>query len=357
MNFTEFLVNILLIIIFIYTFDKLYIFIKNKLSLKEHLIENEADIIDNIESHSLAWLKNKAKIMDINDSEIKQSNLNNNIKRSYSLAIYYNMNKYRKSMYELFNTYDISKLIRLCNNLNILIPKINDSSNLKNVLINDLINHELNSIKSKSTSIKSKSTSISSKKHKKKIYKQQFLRKCPILNKKCKKDYVDNPDKYKDCFKMNDFQDCIVCFNNKISSSNFLGKGFKTDCNYNDLELLCNENLYGTCKRNHNMICPCIPENKDEFYSATNKKHINYNKNYNTLIDSKYKYLSDMNSIYTPFNLTYPNHSYLKRLNYKYLKDRQKDIDKRFGKNHKDLLDILTKEENMRKNMKKNMNK
>ena len=56
-----------------------------------------------------------------------------------------------------------------------------------------------------------------------------------------------------------------------------------------------------------------------------------------------------MNTVYSPVNFMNMNHGYSKKLTNKYLEKNKKQNEKRFGKNKKELLDLLTKEENIRK--------
>lgn len=343
MKFAELLVNLLLIIVFFYTLDKLIDFIKNKLSLKEHLINKKADIIDNIQSNSLNWLINQANIMKIPDVEIKQFTNDNTDKRGYSLAIYSGIDNYVKDRYVLYNTYNLSKLIKLASKLGIPYQKATTDDQLKSNLIDNIIKKEVENI-----TTNSKSTSISrSKKPKNNIMRsnQIFLRKCPIIYDKCKKDYAKNPEKFNDCFKLDDYQKCMICFNNKISSSKFLGKGFKTDCDYKDLELLCNQKLPGTCKTDL-MSCPCIPTDQNDLYKSYDKKNFDFNTLQNKIFSKKIVPLPvTMGPVFSAINFKDdPTKTQ------KYLDKNKKDNQKRFGKNNKKLLSLLTEEEKQTNN-------
>ena len=180
------------------------------------------------------------------------------------MSIYYNLEKYKQDRYNLLNTYNLDRLIMMASREGITIPNAKDNIILKELLIKALINNTIANITKPSKAKKSKT-----KKYKSKNIKTKYLRECPIIYNYCKKDYINNPEKYDDCLQLGDYQDCMVCFNKKIYSSNFINRGFKTSCDYKDFKIMCNTENPGTCKKDL-MECPCAVNEDEELYNISN---------------------------------------------------------------------------------------
>ena len=221
----------------------------------EHLISDISDKVDILSRNSLIWLKNKAKSLGIPKGEISVNLLP---KEALSLAIIrYLPEEHYEYMLKL-KTYSLDKLREIAAGYDIQDAAVLDKENLLNEL-------------DKATNLKSQFKRWSKlkiipeeedhmeedqiEKDSTKLYAD--LSRCPQIYKKCNDDVLFNDNKYNDCLNQDNYEKCMVCFNDKISDSKYIGGGTDFECNYKDMELLCMKQNPGSCWKSKYLTCPC----------------------------------------------------------------------------------------------------
>jgi len=249
-------------------------------SIDEHLINYKSDILDELLKHDISWLKKRAELYNI---YIDKSNTTNAVDLKHQYANRIENIMPNKTFFQLnyLLGLSLSKLNKIYQTLpNDIIKHNKDTSSIfsiANIIVNNTSSNSSIYANLNTTTSHTSSTTISSIKHKmdKKVGKT-----CPIIYNKCKKNVKDYPSKYTQCLnEQTSYEECMMCFNNKISSSNYVGLGFPNShngCNYIDLQLLCNSYYPKTCSKGKYLPCPCIDGDFDD-----NKYHLVHNTTLN----------------------------------------------------------------------------
>ena len=262
-----FKLNLLILIILIFYIINSY---RCSFNIYENLIDYEADMIDDLLQYPTRWLEKTAELLKINIRDIPEFDSH---KRNLATAI---KNKYPKDGLQFIkfenrnlNERDVPYLKRyatfLCNRN----PECIDSSitnlssvGLKSELINIINRNHMSSILFEEGDDEGEYTENEGEEEIKSLIQPAYSN-CPIIYDKCISDVNDKPHKYSKCLKkQKNYEQCMMCFNNKIESSNYINRGFtsgdrKKGCDYKDLELLCFNRFKDTCNDGKYLRCPC----------------------------------------------------------------------------------------------------
>jgi len=301
------IISIVYIVYIIYLYSKYtnnnyinkYINNANKYPIIETLLNIEGDKVAVISKFPLNWLKNKVKswniphgqLIEINSDESKKNlNITNNesYKRIMAIAILRKLPEIHKENILLVSTYSTSKLNKYAQNLGIVVTGRTREDIMAdiNVAINpeSTIKRWNNSYSHLLSEGEEEEDIIDNTPHK----TGGILRACPPIKKTCITDTVVNDYKYTECLDQDSYEKCMVCFNNKIGDSRYIGKGTNFNnsdkvndgCDYLDMEILCMKKNPDSCKKSKYLRCPCRT-NQSERETADD----NIDKN-NSLIDS-----------------------------------------------------------------------
>lgn len=234
---------------------------------REHLVNDESQIVDNLMKHSLEWLKNITYKMVIRPRDISTDiSSKKSIKKGLAIAIMRNLDNYTSQLRFRFNQMSLSQIQRYGGLIGI-------GGKDKQDIIEAIIKKKIGDITRPIVYSEEESGEESGEDNIFNKSTYQIPYECRIIYPQCNKDTQDNKSKYKQClYDQNNYEECMMCFNNKINSSQYIHQGFKTKCEYKDIELLCMKNYPDTCQTSKYLKCPCL-------YSNNETNNV-YNENY-----------------------------------------------------------------------------